>query len=160
GAGRPPGEDRTSEPNLPAGHPPIGGEASRAPVGPVEGAPSFEAPDSWEALPAGGMRKAAFQVGDQEEGALVTLIDFPVDAGPMITDPYQNVNRWRIEVGLPKVAKDQLGDVVEEIEIDGKPATYVVLVPDPEVLEQSKLDRATLGAMLVHEERIWFIKMT
>jgi len=151
-----------NDPQLPAGHPPIEGVDSQpnAPTPSRAGIPKFDPPTHWQALPTGGMRKAAFQVGDQQKGAVVTLIDFPTDAGPMISDPLQNVNRWRREVGLADIEQKQLKDSVEEIEIDGQPARYVRLIPDAANADESKADRATLGAMVTSGNRVWFIKMT
>ena len=62
----------------------------------------FTAPTDWKPLKveAGGMRKAAFEVGDAEHNALVTVISFQTTEGPQIADPLQNVNMWRQDVGL------------------------------------------------------------
>jgi hypothetical protein len=118
------------------------------------------APESWQPLAAGGIRKAAFQIGSEQEGALVTVIDFPADAGPMIADPLQNVNRWRREVGMAEIEQAQLDETLEAIQIDGQPGSYVKLIPDAAKPEESPADRATLAALVKHGERIWFFKMT
>ena len=151
---------------LPEGHPPIdglGGAENTAPsiADPAAGAPKFEAPSSWQELPVtpGGMRKAAFNVADGEQQALVTVIDFAASA-PKIADPLENVNRWRGEIGLPKIENEALNESVQSIEIDGQPARYVKLIPDASKPEQSQADRATLAAMVIRGDRIWFIKMT
>ncbi len=138
--------------NLPPAHPPIETAAADA--------PKFDAPADWKSLPAGGMRKAAFAIGDSEHGALVTLISFPATEGPMIADPLQNVNRWRREVGLDEVKQDELSKATDSIEIDGQPATYVHALPDASQAEQSKSKAGTLAAMLKAGDQIWFIKLT
>ena len=106
------------------------------------------------------MRKAEFGIADGQKQAIVTLIDFPTNAGPMIADPLENVNRWREEVGLPATTEDALDQEIEKLEIDGQQATFVRLVPDTNKPEQSQADRATLAAMVTSGDRIWFVKMT
>ena len=141
GAAAATGRDSGAASNLPAGHPPLDANPNRLPPGhpdigatpPAEAneatppmaevpSPTFTAPADWRALPAGGLRKAAFVIGDEKHGALFTLINFPAREGPMIADPLQNVNRWRGEVGLPAVTQDELSNATESIEIDGQTA--------------------------------------
>jgi hypothetical protein len=148
--------------DLPAGHPPIDVSQSppaEAPAVPRDDAPKFETPASWTELPASGMRKAAFDIADGDKKALVTVIDFNANAGPLIADPRTNVNRWRKEVGLPEVDEKSLNTAVEKIEIDGQPAIYAAMIPDPSQPEQSQAREATLGAMVTAGGRIWFVKL-
>jgi hypothetical protein len=147
------------EPALPPGHPPIAEPRYVGKAAPP-GAPKFEAPDAWQPLPAGGMRKAAFQIGGEKAGAVVTVIDFPADAGPMIADPLENVNRWRREVGMPELTKEQLGDTVETIEVGGQKSSYVRLIPDADKPAESQAARATLAALVHSGGRIWFFKLS
>ncbi len=150
---------------LPAGHPPIDAQAGPPRNVPgsataAAGVPKFEVPKSWRPVAAaGGFRKAEFAVGTGEQSAVVTLIDFPTKAGPMIADPLSNVNRWRVEIGLAQIQKEQLDDSMESIEIDGKPAKYLRLTPDPEKPEESKINQATLAAMVTDADKIWFVKL-
>ena len=106
------------------------------------------------------MRKASFGIGDPQQSALVTVIDFPAAAGPMMADPLANVNRSRGEVGLPPTTAEELAKVTEPIEIDGQKATFVDAVPDASKQTESKADRGTLAAMLNTGDTIWFFKMT
>jgi hypothetical protein len=150
-------------PGLPPGHPPIDA-AQNSPTAPpaasvAAGSPKFTAPKDWQVLPADGFRKAAFAIGDAEHRAVVTLIDFPATEGPMIADPLTNVNRWRREVGLNEIKADGLAKIAEKVDIDGRPATYVRLVPDASQPEESKSNLATLAAMAKTGDRIWFVKM-
>jgi hypothetical protein len=149
---------------LPAGHPPIDSlvrPLSNTPAteNVAAAVPKFEAPKSWRPVAAGGLRKAEFAIGSDTKSAVVTLIDFPAKAGPMIADPLSNVNRWRAEIGLGRIEEGQLEESTEAIEIDGKPAKYVRLVPDVAKPEESKNDRATLAAMVTDSDKIWFIKL-
>ena len=133
-------------PQLPAGHPPT--DAS-APL-------TFDVPEGWIELPAGGMRRAAFGVIDGDERALVTVLDFPVDAGPKMADPLENVNRWRAEVGLEPTAADALDAETRPIEIGGVAGRYLEAIPDA----AKQADRATLAAMLRRGDVMWFFKLT
>jgi hypothetical protein len=107
------------------------------------------------------MRKLAFHIADGESKAEFTAIDFPASAGPMMSDPVANVNRWRGEVGLAPITADQLKTTTETIPVDGPNgklgATLVVAIPDE---TQPKADRATLAAMVNTGEQIWFFKLT
>jgi hypothetical protein len=153
--------------NLPPGHPPLESNAA-APAAeknsppadaPAADVPKFDAPSDWKQIPAAGMRKAAFAIGDGEKGAEVTLTNFHANAGPMIGDVLQNVNMWRQGVGLAPIQTDELAKYTESIEIDGKKATYARAVPDPSQSDQSKASRATIAAMVTDGDQLWFVKL-
>jgi hypothetical protein len=155
---------------LPPGHPPLDANSPAPPTSPNEASPpaaatadvpKFTAPKDWKPVKveAGGMRKAAFEVGDAEHGALVTVISFQTTEGPQIGDPLQNVNMWRQGVGLPAIKQDELSKSTESIEIDGKPATYARAVPDPSQPDQSQSKLATIAAMTKTGDELWFIKL-
>jgi hypothetical protein len=153
-----------SAPELPPGHPPIDSSAGAprdAPASaPAADVPKFEAPESWRSVPpASAFRKAEFAIGGDAQSASVTLIDFPTNAGPLMTDPLANINRWRGEIGLAKIEEDQLEKSSEIIEVGGNEAKYVRLIPDTSKPEESKIDKATLAAMVTSGEQIWFIKL-
>jgi hypothetical protein len=144
---------------LPADHPPIaatGGAPSAAPPADV---PAFEAPAAWQAAPAGGMNRAAFRVAADGREAEVTISNVSNSAGPMFADPLAIANMWRSSVGLPEIAADQFGEVSESIEIGGRAATYVAIIPEPAQADPSRAAQATLGAMVRAGEQVWFFKM-
>jgi len=149
--------------NLPPGHPPL--DANNPPPAntpaepPGADVPKFDAPAAWKQIPATGMRKAAFTIGDGDKGAEVTLTNFSANSGPMIADALQNVNMWRQGVGLAPIKSDELGKHTEAIEIDGKQATYARAVPDRAQSNQSKASRATIAAMVTSGDQIWFAKL-
>jgi hypothetical protein len=160
GAGRPasPG----AAPNLPPGHPPVETGQSTPPAAssqaPTPAAPKFTVPADWKQLPAGGMQVAALALGDANQKATVTIIPFSLNSGPSIADPLQNTNMWRSAVGLPPIKQDDLKKYTEAIEIEGKPAIYVRVVPDASEPTQSQIKKATLAAMAKSGDQIWFIK--
>jgi hypothetical protein len=152
-----------SDANLPAGHPPIDATGGALPSTLQQSAsadaPKFNAPPSWRTMPPSEIRKAAFTIDDGDKKAIVTVIDFRADAGPMIADPLQNVNQWRSAIGLAALDEAALKSVTESVEIDGKPATYARIVADASKPDESKIRLATLAAMVKVGERVWFFKM-
>jgi hypothetical protein len=156
-----------SAPNLPAGHPPIDSPPLTAPDStnanepPATEGPRFTAPASWQpkSVPAQGPRKAAFAITDEAQAAVVTLITFPANEGSLIADPLANINRWRNELGLSQIQKEALGTATETINVDGQPATYAAMIPDAAKSEESQAKEATLAAIVKTGGQIWFIKM-
>src|SRR4029078_6002901 len=121
--------------------------------------PKFTLAPAWKSVPAQGMRKAEFVVSEGPQEARVTLFEFPANAGPMISDPLGNINRWRGEIGLNALEKEGLASATQPIEIDGQKATYAPMIPDPAKPEESKSKDATLAAILKTGDQVWFIKM-
>jgi hypothetical protein len=149
---------------LPAGHPPIDNasppaSAPTANAPPPTDAPKFTLAPTWKSVPAQGMRKAEFVVSEGSQEARVTMFEFPANAGPMISDPLVNINRWRGEIGLNALEKEGLASATRPIEIDGQRATYAPMIPDSAKPEESKSKEATLAAILKTGDQVWFIKM-
>jgi hypothetical protein len=148
-----------SQPPLPAGHPPIDAAPPAANAAASSNLPKLTVPPSWKELPAQGFRKADYLLTDGNKEAHVTLTDFPADAGPMIADPLVNINRWRKEVGLSEIKKEELAGVTKEIKIDGEPAIFATMIPDSAKPEESKSSEATLAAIAKNGDVLWFIKL-
>jgi hypothetical protein len=153
---------------MPAGHPLIGGDAatSIAKQGgqPTAGQaaaddPKFAAPGSWKQMPGSQFLRHSFRIAEGGRLVDVTISDFDAKSAPMISDPLENVNRWRTQNMLPTVSRDEFDRAAEQIEIDGRPAIYVTLMPDMAQAAQSQINVATLGAMLTVGDRIWYFKM-
>lgn len=157
---------------MPAGHPPIdGGTAAGAPAASPHGAlppeapatesaalPKFTAPADWKPEAAGGMRRAAFTIGDGgEKGGLVTVSNFPIIKNSSIDDPLQNLNMWRAAVGMQPATAGDLPKVTEKTEVDGKSATYVRVLPD--AAGQPQGGQAILAAMVTTGDQVWFFKL-
>ena len=144
-----------SVPEMPAGHPAFSrsGAADKISV-------EYESPPGWQSQPASGIRRAVFRVTDGSREAMVTVIDFPAGAGPMIADPLANVNRWRSEVGLEPLSADDLSAATEPIEIASLQASYVEAIPDASKSQESKADHGTLAAMATSGDVVWFFKIT
>jgi hypothetical protein len=149
---------------LPAGHPPIDSTAPQ-PGAPETNAarptdvPKFSPPPSWKSVTAQGMRKAEFVISEGSQEAHITMFEFPANAGPMISDPLGNINRWRGEIGLSPLTKEGLAGATQPIEIDGQPATYAPMIPDTAKQDESQTKEATLAAIAKTGDQVWFIKM-
>jgi hypothetical protein len=86
-------------------------------------------------------------------------LEFPANAGPMISDPLNNINRWRGEIGLSPLTKENLTGATQAIDVDGKPAIYAPMVPDASKPDESKANEATLAAIVKNDDQVWFVKM-
>ncbi|HEY5312927.1 MAG TPA: hypothetical protein VIK18_10430 [Pirellulales bacterium] len=141
--------DVTAEGRAP--HPPTMAETGDAGGGqPAE--IHFDTPPGWHQAPAGGMRKAAFDIGDPEKHALVTVIDLGPEAGGLLA----NVNRWRGQLQLQPIGEDELEKQVKQLPVDGKQGQYVELF-GPLTIEPRQ---ATLAVMVEHGGLNWFIKLS
>ena len=94
----------------------------------VEGKPTWKLPAGWQTSTGSAMRFATIKI---DAGGGKSL-DFSIMPLPAPKNDYQgyvlaNVNRWRGQMGLPKLRADQLKSGTAEITIGGIQATYVNL---------------------------------
>jgi hypothetical protein len=115
---------------------------------PARGKPTYEIPPGWKELPPQGIRVASFEVREGEEKAEVTVIPLPGAVGGLLA----NVNRWRGEVGLPEIGKEELLKTVQPLRVAGSPAAYVDLT--------GPAGKRTLAVALPRPGQTWFFKMT
>jgi len=142
--GAPPIDPVPSSPTPPAQQPP------------PSKALAYEMPDGWLPGRMSSMRKAAFRVVDGDAEAEVTVIDLPATGGSQVTSVEANVRRWAGQVGLTGLDAEAIEKLVEPITIDGIEGTYAELMsPD-----DAKRQAAMLVAMLVRQEKVWFLKMS
>ncbi len=140
--------------NLPPGHPAVGPQSS-----PNATPFTFDAPTGWQSRPAAGMRKVDFLIDQDGKTAVMTAIDFPASAGPMMADPVANLNRWRREVGLVELSPADAAKAMQPLEIDGGEAMFMAILPDANQPGESEADHGTLAAMLRRGDTIWFFKV-
>ena len=92
----------------------------------VGGRPNWTLPSGWSEIEAGGMRYATLHLGGGEGHLEMSIIQLPRRAnqslGFVIAD---NVDRWRIQMGLYPVRPLELGGVEEAIDVNG---TFVTVV--------------------------------
>lgn len=134
----------------PAGPPPPGASPPRVsgPTSAPAGAPrlSYDVPEGWKPSEAGGLRRAAFTIGDGAKTAEVTVIDLDPGAGTLLA----NINRWRKQIDLPDASQQEVDREVKKIEVGPLAGDYVELV-GPE--------KAILGVVLQEAGRTWFFKL-
>jgi len=110
--------------------------------------PAWEVPEGWKVLPSTPMRRGNFSIqGEGGGSAEVSVIRLPANAG----DLQSNITRWGRQVGISQenLSKDQ--PPVQQLEVGGSKATYVVL-RGPE--------RSTCVAIVRQGEGTWFFKLS
>lgn len=127
-----------------------------APAGSAEGTPGtaendfkYTTPEGWATGETNSMRRAAFLVERNEKKILITVIPLPAAANRW----YENVIRWRGQVGLEPVPESELK--TEKIPAGEWTADYVELLGK----NQKDQPEAIFGAMIVSGERAWFVKL-
>jgi hypothetical protein len=117
---------------------------------PAATTPTWTVPADW-AKQAGerAMRIATFTAGADATAMEVAISSFPGDAGGL----FANVNRWRGQVGLPAVTKD---DLMEGIATFENPGMQIFTMRLKGAANQM------LGGIVYDEanDRTWFIKAT
>ncbi len=135
-----------------AGPPPaVSRSASTSPVATASPGFEYEKPDGWQPGKKGPMRKIAFEVSSGDLKAEITVTTLPAGGGAV----GMNVDRWRGQVGLPPVDAADEEDGLDELDVSGQKATYVVL----EGPEESDPRRSTLGVISIRGDTAWFFKM-
>ncbi|MBI1747874.1 MAG: hypothetical protein HYR55_15000 [Acidobacteria bacterium] len=107
----------------------------------------YTVPEGWqeEANPE-GMRAAAFKMVDGNQTIEITIVPLSGSAGGL----FQNVNRWRGQVGLDPIREDELTQQIKQIDIAGTRASYIDL-GGPE--------QRILAVVLVRNDQTWFFKL-
>ena len=113
-------------------------------------APSWTVPADWTKLDGERpMRIATFTAGADATAMEIALSSFPGDTGGL----FANVNRWRGQVGLPAVTKDNLMEGLVTFETPGMKVFTMRL---------KGAANQMLGGIVYDEanDRTWFIKAT
>lgn len=107
---------------------------------------TYKTPEGWTEMPASGIRKANFQVKDDNGSAELTVTVFPGDVGGRLA----NINRWRGQVGLDSVTPDDLPAFTESYTISNHRGLIVTL--------EGATD-SILGGLLPFHGNTWFFKL-
>ncbi|MEX0820032.1 MAG: hypothetical protein WD070_10590, partial [Pirellulaceae bacterium] len=127
-------------------------ETGEAPVAPPSSI-TYEAPPEWEpgqrvvsrsafAVP----REAAYLVKEDGREAEISITALGEAAG----DVLPNVNRWRGQVSLEPITKEQLAEASKKIDMHGVEGEYFRLVGP---------QQAILGVIAMHGGKAWFVKL-
>ena len=106
--------------------------------------PSFTAPEQWESGGSTSMSLASYQVDEDGETVRITVTPLPP------SDLLANVNRWRSQIALDAIGREQLDDMVSKIELGEIEGDYVALEAPQQTI---------LGVIAVHNDLAWFIKL-
>ncbi|HEY5041981.1 MAG TPA: hypothetical protein VIK53_08255 [Verrucomicrobiae bacterium] len=110
----------------------------------------YTVPAGWQEKKASEMRVASFGVSENGKTADVSVIPLAGMAGGDLA----NVDRWRGQVGLPKLADDDLQKLAEKVEVAGQPA-------DLFDLPGTAADAQRILGVIFHQgDMSWFFKVT
>ncbi len=114
----------------------------------TESAPSlqYETPLGWNELTPTSIRKANFSIKNNLGEAEISVTVFPGDVGGLLA----NINRWRSQIGLQRVAASNLNTLIEALEISQNPGYFTKINGNKESI---------LGGILPLNDATWFIKM-
>ena len=126
------------------------------PPSPPTELPKWIAPQSWrsQSRPPSPLL-AAFDIGDADAPARVTISVLPGDGGGALA----NVNRWRKQVGLPEVTKLQ-DQPISKLDMPKTPGARGGLIELVGPAIEGKPAMAASIALIVFENQSWFVKLT
>lgn len=157
---RPPPRAAAANGEMPANHPPIGGnqpapgtDMAATPV-PTAGASQLQwsAPAHWTAKPLGPMRKGSFalKASDGSAEADLSITAFPGNTGGLEA----NLNRWRGQVSLGPLDGAALQSSLEHLDANGLHFDLVELTGTA-----NGQPTTILGAILSKPDETWFFKL-
>ena len=96
----------------------------------AESPPDWTLPEGWTREPGNQMRYATLVIAPGPPRLEVSVSTFPKPSGESETIDaiLLNVNRWRGQMGLSPITKDQLADETKQLPLGGETATFVSLV--------------------------------
>jgi len=125
------------------------GSTAKPPVTPPSNLPfTFEIPEGWSPKAAGPMRMAEFAMAEGDRKAVASV---STAGGELLA----NVNRWRGQIGLEPVSKDELEKSLQKLSAGNTQGDYVRLFGE----DKSKSPEAILGVVVNAVGRQWFIKL-
>ena len=108
----------------------------------------WETPEEWQPGKVSNLRLASFLVSDGKNDSLdISVTSFPGSTGSLVS----NINRWRGQIQLPPIEKNQLLEVTTPIHIDNEEAVLVDLSSDTQRI---------IVAVLEYANQSLFFKLT
>lgn len=91
--------------------------------------PDWTLPDGWTRMPGGGMRFATIEIATAAQPLELSVITLPKpEESDVAADAVlSNVNRWRGQMGLPALKRDELAKETKPMNVGGETATIVSL---------------------------------
>ena len=112
----------------------------------------YKSPEGWREVKNEGQAvqsAVTLEVGEGEARAVVTITPL---SGKNASDLLENVNRWRRQISLPEIARNELK--YQEMNVGNAPAYYVDLTG---TVQGTPVQ--TLVVVVPQGKRTWFIKM-
>jgi hypothetical protein len=136
-----------------ANHPPLDAMQTGPLMEPPGNATPFSctAPSEWTATEAGGIRRAAFVVGEGPQKAEITVVNLPQSGGARLA----NVNRWRKQIELSDITSDQLAGDLVEIPLADTRGDYIELFGPADSVPR----QAILATLVDVAGNTWFFKL-
>jgi hypothetical protein len=123
-----------------------------APQAGIPSTPRWRLPAGWTELPGSGMRFATLVVEPGNPPLEVRVTPLSQAARDLV----DNVNRWRLQIGLPAVMATEVGESVTEIRA-GDATIEMVDLTGPATAEEPS--RRILAGILPGGESVWFFLM-
>ena len=101
--------------------------------------PEWPALAGWVNKEGSGFRSESFVFGPKETPLEMSITPLGAEAGSLL----ENVNRWRGQMGLPRVDGDDLEQYTKTIKVDGKEITLIDLRTEAAGAEDAAEDSST-----------------
>ena len=113
----------------------------------------WDTPPGWEKQPPKPMRIGSFLAKDKDGGtADISVSFFGGDAGGVLA----NVNRWRKQVSLAEVTKNDLDSLTTAVDVEGgKAMLFDMSGTDPQNGKKTRM----VAAMVARADGMWVYKM-
>ncbi len=108
----------------------------------------FEKPEGWTETAGNQFSLKAFEVVEGDE-----RIDITVSATG--GDLLANMDRWRMQVGLPGFTEEEFAKAFQTREVNGLPAQFIEM----HSAKDAEKKQSILGVVVPAGERTWFIKL-
>lgn len=108
----------------------------------------FELPEGWKEIPAKQFTIKAFEVVDGDDRLEITISR----AGGAMDD---NMNRWRGQIGLPRVPAAEIEAAFQPREVNGQPGQFIEL----HQAEDAENRQSIVGIVIPEGDQTWFFKV-
>jgi len=114
-----------------------------------------ETPDGWNKAKNNIFSKLAYRVTGGDQQAMITVT--PMSAS---NDPFANINRWRGQVKLPPLSKEEFQKQVEILQVNGEEAIFIEMIgPEKATPRQTILGVLAGQDIKGDHPTLWFIKL-
>jgi hypothetical protein len=94
----------------------------------AEGKPEWTLPEGWKQQPGSDIRYATLEIGGEAGPLEISVTALPKPPGDDEEYALVNINRWRGQLALPPIGREQLASETTSIPLEGATATMVNLL--------------------------------